>query len=163
MLPPRQDAAQIGYGTSGRRKGDIDSLSLSQGNTSHQADHEYFSVQEKPPSPSYLSDAGSINSFSGSQIETNAALTALQYLPIPLLVLSSQKTVVLANDAFGRLLEIDLTTLSEDGTTILSVSDILRGQTMGQMGIDVLKDGSPVWVSWDVCIRQCLCYKLSCL
>lgn len=77
------------------------------------------------------------------------ALSALQYLPYPLVVLSSLKTVVMANDAMGRLLGLedqDDDTVGEQG--ICGV-DRLQGQTLSQMGIDMLQDGRPVWVTWD--------------
>lgn len=83
------------------------------------------------------------------------AFAALQYLPTPLLVLSSLKLVVLANEAFGRLLGLD--TLQESPTTAgndekeqILVSDMLRGQSLSQIGIDMVQDGQQVWVSWEV-------------
>lgn len=82
---------------------------------------------------------------------TNAdlAISAMQYLPYPLLVLSSLKTMVLANEAMARLLGIDdeRDRASDDG---ISVTDKLRGQTLSQLGIDMLQDGRPVWVAWEV-------------
>lgn len=45
---------------------------------------------------------------------TATALTALQYLPIPLSVLSSPETIVLLNEVLGRLLDIDLAAIAED-------------------------------------------------
>ena len=82
------------------------------------------------------------------------ALTSLQYLPIPLVVLSSMKTVVLANEAMGRLLDIDLTVVSEESGSrsgdIASATDALYGLTIGQLGIDMLQNGAPIWVAWDV-------------
>jgi PAS domain S-box-containing protein len=77
------------------------------------------------------------------------AFTAMQYLPYPMMVLNSLKTLVLANDSMGRLLDIeDLEgdTASDDGTLAL---DRLKGQTLSQMGIDMLQDGRPVWVTWE--------------
>lgn len=84
-----------------------------------------------------------------------AALAALQYLPTPLLVLSTWKTVVLANEAMGRLLGLDvkqqhLSPRAEEQDQI-PISDILRGQSLSQIGIDMLQDGQRIWVSWDVC------------
>lgn len=82
------------------------------------------------------------------------AFAALQYLPVPLIVLSSAKTVILANEAMGRLLDIDFamcgTDMDSDGTGALSITDILRGYRMGQLGIDLLQGGSPIMVSWEV-------------
>jgi hypothetical protein len=81
---------------------------------------------------------------------TAAALAALQYLPIPLLVLSSAKTVVLANDAMGRLMGIDLRKLQDTNTGALSITDVLRDQTISQLGIEILQHGSPILISWEV-------------
>lgn len=83
------------------------------------------------------------------------ALTALQYLPTPLLVLSSLKTVILANEAMGRLLDLDADTEldSEDGESDGHknyVAAVLYGKSLSQIGIDLLQDDRPVWVSWEV-------------
>lgn len=84
-----------------------------------------------------------------------AALAALQYLPTPLLVLSGWKTIVLANDAMGRLLGLDTTfqdrSLVDVDEAHLPISDLLRGQSLSQIGVDMLQDGQRIWVSWDVC------------
>jgi len=85
-----------------------------------------------------------------------AALKALQYLPIPLLVLSSFKTIVLANEAMGRLLG-----LSTDGDPAepshhhgdgeeMSGVDLLLGQSLSQIGVDMIQSGQRIWVSWEV-------------
>ncbi|VUC35990.1 unnamed protein product [Clonostachys rosea] len=76
------------------------------------------------------------------------AFSALQYLPVPTLVLNSLKTVVLANEALGRMLGLvqDNVTEIEASTTL----ERLRGQTLSQVGIDMLQDGHPVWVTWEV-------------
>lgn len=84
-----------------------------------------------------------------------AALAALQYLPTPLLVLSSLKTIILANEAVGRLLGLDNLDESEDsaadeGHEEVSVVDMLRGQSLSQIGIDMIQDGQQIWVSWEV-------------
>ncbi|KAL8850440.1 MAG: hypothetical protein Q9221_004582 [Calogaya cf. arnoldii] len=83
----------------------------------------------------------------------DAALAALQYLPTPLLVLSTWKTVVLANEAMGRLLGLDVKQQelsSRDGEqNQIPISDILRGQSLSQIGVDMLQDGQRIWVSWD--------------
>lgn len=93
---------------------------------------------------------GSVHSGSSlpmASAATMASLTALQYLPIPLLVLSSLKTIVLANEAMGRLLGIDFESTAAKG---LSISESLRGQNMGALGIDIIQDGSPILVTWEV-------------
>ncbi|KAF2421011.1 hypothetical protein EJ08DRAFT_525664 [Tothia fuscella] len=79
----------------------------------------------------------------------SAALAALQYLPVPVLVLSSSKTVVLANEALGRLLGIDMRTMEDDGTGIISITDLLRGRRVSELGIEILQHGSPIWISWE--------------
>ena len=84
-----------------------------------------------------------------------AALTALKYLPTPLLVLSSHKMVMLANEAMARLLGLD--SMDEEGNEPDSEDldptqslDLLRGQTLSQIGIDMVEDGQAIWVSWEV-------------
>jgi PAS domain-containing protein len=77
------------------------------------------------------------------------ALSALQYLPYPLMVLGSLKTMMIANEAMGRLMGIgddEGDAASDDGTSAL---DRHRGQTLNQLGIDMLQDGRPVWVNWE--------------
>ncbi len=83
------------------------------------------------------------------------AFAALQYLPTPLLILSNLKLVLLANEAVGRLLGLD--TLQESrGTTAdgdeerIPVAEMLRGQSLSQIGIDMVQDGQQIWVSWEV-------------
>jgi PAS domain S-box-containing protein len=80
------------------------------------------------------------------------ALVALQYLPTPLIVLSSLKTILLANEAMGRLLGLknrDEQDLGAPSSNAQTISDILRGQKLSQIGVDIMQDGTPVWVSWD--------------
>jgi hypothetical protein len=76
------------------------------------------------------------------------AFSAMQFLPVPILVLNNLKTVVLANEAMGRLLGIptDSSGSHDDDSPVMNQ---LRGQTLPQVGIDMLQDGRPVWVSWD--------------
>jgi PAS domain S-box-containing protein len=77
------------------------------------------------------------------------AFSALQYLPVPTIVLNNLKTVVMANDAVGRMLGI----VSQDpdaGGDDVDTIDVLRGQSLSQVGIDMLQDGRPVWVTWEV-------------
>jgi len=79
------------------------------------------------------------------------AMSAMQYLPYPLLILNNLKTLVMANDAMGRLLGTDDSsedTTSEDENPI-SLTERLRGQTLSQLGIDLIQEGRPVWVHWD--------------
>ncbi|KAL8663935.1 MAG: hypothetical protein Q9202_003484 [Teloschistes flavicans] len=83
----------------------------------------------------------------------DASLAALRYLPTPLLVLSSWKTVILANEAMGRLLGLDgrdqRQTWNKEGQEPLGVDFFLKGQSMSQIGIDMLQDGQRIWVSWE--------------
>lgn len=76
------------------------------------------------------------------------AFSALQFLPVPVLVLNSLKTVVLANEAMGRLLGLvsESETSSEEAASTL---EQLHGQSLSQVGIDMAQDGCPVWVAWD--------------
>ncbi|KAL9609506.1 MAG: hypothetical protein Q9167_005723 [Letrouitia subvulpina] len=83
-----------------------------------------------------------------------AALAALQYLPTPLLVLSDWKTIILANDAMGRLLGLDtvqnkLEVFAEKAVGAQSVTDLLRGQSLSQVGVDMIQDGQRIWVNWE--------------
>lgn len=92
-----------------------------------------------------------INS-SSSPTHAETALAALTYLPTPLLVLSNAKRVILANEAMGRLLGIDNlddvpTNGSHEETETLAM---LQGQTLSQLGIDVIQNGQCVWVTWEV-------------
>ena len=64
---------------------------------------------------------------------TEMAFAALRYLPIPVIVLTSLKTIALANDAMGRLLG-----LHRDAAF---ATDALKGQTLSQIGIDMVQDG----------------------
>ena len=76
------------------------------------------------------------------------AFEALVRLPMPVIVLDSLKTVVLATEAIGKLLSLD-PALDEFGNEA-TVLERLRGQTLSQVGIDVLQDGQSVWVTWDI-------------
>ena len=82
-----------------------------------------------------------------------AALAALQYLPTPLLVLSSWKSVVLANEAMGRLLGLDAQSRDqaspEEEQDKIQIGHLLRGQSLSQLGIDLVQDGQRIWVSWE--------------
>lgn len=86
---------------------------------------------------------------------TEAALAALRHLPAPLLVLSSLKTVLVANKAIEKLLGLNHEGLDggdEPGyNNRPSKSDVLQGQTLSQIGIDMIgPDGQPIWVNWEV-------------
>ena len=119
----------------------------------------YFSIKNGggPRSPRSNRDSPSL--FVDIPIQTpvaQTALTALQYLPTPLLVLSSLKTVILANEAMARLLGLEageegLDDVDGDGDEQETpAAAALYGQPLSQIGIDLLQDGYPVWVSWEV-------------
>ena len=81
------------------------------------------------------------------------ALAVLQYLPMPVIVLSNLKTILLANDAMGLLLGLqnydDRDTLENEQERDISAGDLLQGQSLSQIGIDMIQDGQPIWVSWE--------------
>jgi len=110
----------------------------------------YFALGERPRSRSRSSSIRSTDSLTihlPSPTTTMASLTAMQYLPVPVLVLSSLKTVIVANEAMGRLLDIDFeSTAFHD----LSISEVLQDRSMGELGIDILQNGSPILISWEV-------------
>ncbi|EQB44473.1 hypothetical protein CGLO_16781 [Colletotrichum gloeosporioides Cg-14] len=74
------------------------------------------------------------------------AFSTMQYLPVPLLVLNNLKTVVLANEAMGRMFGMN-SDASED--THSYIAERLRGQSLSQVGIDMIQEGRPVWVGWE--------------
>jgi PAS domain S-box-containing protein len=83
---------------------------------------------------------------------TEIALAALQYLPTPTIVLSSLKTILLANEAVGRLLGLKDGDEQEIGALSghdQNMTDLLKGQTLSQIGVDMMQDGIPIWVSWE--------------
>ena len=96
-----------------------------------------------------------------TQTSADMAFTALQYLPMPVLVLSSAKTIVLANEAMARLLGVDNSyeheyedaeedTLSRIASReVESPSDVLHGATLAQLGLDLIQNGNPVFVAWE--------------
>lgn len=116
----------------------------------------HLSPRSNRESPSLFVD---IPTQSTKAITALTALTALQYLPTPLLVLSSLKTVILANEAMGRLLgldtdpELDSGDGDGGGQENYAAAD-LYGKSLSQIGIDLLQDDRPVWVSWEVSFRE---------
>jgi hypothetical protein len=111
------------------------------------AESEYFNIDEGPKSPGSIHSSDSLSIHSVQPSATMASLTALQYLPVPLLVLSAEKTVLIANEAMGRLLGIDFESTAYHD---FSISEVLHDKTMGDLGIDILQNGSPILVSWEV-------------
>lgn len=75
------------------------------------------------------------------------AFSALQHLPVPILVMNSLKTVVLANEAMGRMMGLVRDTTCRD--LVATALQQLRGQTLSQIGIDMLRDGSPIRINWE--------------
>lgn len=83
----------------------------------------------------------------------HVAFSALQFLPVPVLVLDSLKTVILANEAMGNLLGM-VSGDAQKSEGMVSVMDQLQGQSLSQVGIDLIQDGVPVWVDWDQFLDQ---------
>lgn len=117
-------------------------------------DGGYFGLPSGLQSEPGANTPGSVQSAGALSIElpshpssTMVALATLQYLPIPLLVLSADATVTLANEAMGRLFGIDWSTAAAEG---LTVPEALIGRDMAELGIDILQNGSPILVSWQV-------------
>ena len=117
-------------------------------------DGGYFGLPDGLQNGPGANTPGSVHSAGAMSIElpshpsaTMVALTTLQYLPIPLLVLSADATVTLANEAMGRLFGIDWSTAAAEG---LTVAEALIGRDMSELGIDILQNGSPILVSWQV-------------
>jgi len=82
-------------------------------------------------SPSSIrSHAMSLN-FSPAATTADIAFTALQYLPIPILVLNSLKTTVFANESFGKLIAEDT---QVNHSECRRLSETIIGQTLGQIG-----------------------------
>ncbi|RAR08620.1 putative histidine kinase HHK6p [Stemphylium lycopersici] len=111
-------------------------------------DGGYFAMgamgqRSRSQSPSSIRSS-SISMHMTSPSATTASLTALQYLPVPILVLSSQKTVLLANESMGRLFGIDFESIHD-----LSISEVLQDKTMGELGVDILQNGSPILITWE--------------
>ena len=81
------------------------------------------------------------------------ALQSLKWLPTPILVLSSAKTVILANDAMQRLVqkrskeEHHRTDEEEAGS---NHAGGLLGLTLSQVGIDMIQKDTRLAVNWDV-------------
>lgn len=75
------------------------------------------------------------------------AFSALQFLPVPVLVLNNLKTVVLANEAMGRLM--GMSSDSGDGDDLARGVGSLTGQSLSQVGIDMLQNGRPIFIAWE--------------
>jgi hypothetical protein len=75
-------------------------------------------------------------------------LNTLQHLPIPLLVLSPEKTVIFASETMITLLGIDLGSTTSDE---VFPPTALKDRHMTELGIDILKCGVKKKTSWEVC------------
>ena len=106
-------------------------------NKSAETEGGYFNIRDAGSPASDHSDGSLPIHLSPPTSTTMASLTALQYLPIPLLVLTSSKTVCLANEAMGRLLGIDFESTVSQG---MSVTESLQGRSVGDLGIDILQN-----------------------
>ena len=107
-----------------------------------------FAIGEKSGSSNSTRDSDRMPNHSPlSSTTTVASITALQYLPIPLLVLSSQKTVILANEAMGRLLGIGFKSAASQECTI---TEFLRDKRMTDLGIDILQHHAQSTIPWEV-------------
>jgi PAS domain S-box-containing protein len=74
------------------------------------------------------------------------AFSAVQFLPVPLLILSSLKRLVLANEAMGRLLGLPCEPAGERDMAAL---DNIRGLSLSQLGVEVIQDGQLTPFDWD--------------
>lgn len=120
---------------SGPRANSSPRASTSRSSAQHveRANRLSMSPHERPVSPGSTRTLSSPHS-TPSQI----ALFAFQHLPVPLLVLSSLKTVVLANEAMGRLLGEIQQAADEEKTP---TPEHLRGQSLSQLGVNAAQDG----------------------
>lgn len=133
------------------------SLSASLANGFHDATRQldgYFGVgkgRPQPSKPTRSSSPGAVD-VSTPQSPAETALSALRYLPVPLLVLSGMMTVVLANEAIGRVFGLaghSSGGFAEDGERDVCAGDILLGKSINQLGIDMIQDGQRIWVGWE--------------
>lgn len=109
------------------------------------------SAGNNPPLPSSLQLQMPMPFVTPGQL----AFSAMRFLPVPVLVLNSLKTVVIANESMGRLLGLipENETSNEESARVL---DSLNGQTLSQVGIDMIQDGRPVWVAWEAFFQSLL-------
>ena len=132
------------------------SLSASFGNGFHDATRQLEGYlgggKGRPQASKPTNNNSSIAAdVSKSPNPAETALSALRYLPVPLVVLSSLKTVVLANEAMGRL--FGLVGHSSEGMDgqeeYVHAGDLLLGKSINQIGVDIIQDGQRVWVGWE--------------
>lgn len=101
-------------------------------------------VHQPPLAPDDLATSAAIE----------VACVALHYLPTPTLILSNSKTVVLANEAMGRLLGLDVVehrdVLDNDEEDELASTDLLRGLSLSQIGVEIFPREEHLSASWEV-------------
>ena len=80
------------------------------------------------------------------------AAAVLQHLPTPILVLSSSKTTVLANDAMHSVLGIDAAVPYTDNycREEFDGNNILYGLSLAQIGIDLVQEEDQGRTGWNV-------------
>jgi hypothetical protein len=114
---------------------------------------DYFQNVRNNEMPSNDSDI-TAQKIQSTPATTTTVIAALQYLPVPVIVLSSLYTVVLANEAMGRLLGLQAAGLMNEGerdsVNSIPASDLLQGKTLQELGVTMLQNGLPIWVSWGV-------------
>ncbi|KAK6612702.1 histidine kinase hhk6p [Botrytis cinerea] len=111
---------------------------------------------ERPMSPLHM-PPGQIDGLDALKAQEymngrrGSAFSAMHYLPYPAIVLNGSKTVVLANEATARLLSVnDGEIEEEEEEEDQQPAERYKGQTLAQLGIDMMSDLKPVWVTWDM-------------
>lgn len=78
----------------------------------------------------------------------------LQYLPVPTIVLSSLKQVILVNEAFKSLLAtVDAeedAAMSNGAFAQPAGAETLLGRSLSQLGIQMVAEGDQAWTSLEV-------------
>ena len=97
--------------------------------------------------------------FPAPTATTELAFVALQCLITPLLVLSSSKTLVLANDAMRSLLAWDdfeeyQTNPKNDDQRESKREDRLYGFSLSQIGIEIVQEENQKWPRWEVVLHD---------
>ena len=82
------------------------------------------------------------------------AFATLQYLPVPTIVLSSLKQVILANEALRSLLATvdaeDDAALSNGAFAQTAGAETLLGRSLSQLGIQMVAEEDQAWTSLEV-------------
>ncbi|KAL2041566.1 hypothetical protein N7G274_005948 [Stereocaulon virgatum] len=88
------------------------------------------------------------------------ALAALQYLPVPVLVLSSSKTIVMVNEALERMLSVSIDEgegEQKDGGVATTARHTLLGQSLSEIGINLdqdVEEGKRKSADWEEYLGQ---------